>query len=308
MPRPAILLFLALVLAGQAARAEPVALRVRSVADGVYALVGDLAQRSPDNLGNNATFGLVVTGAGAVLIDSGGSDRGAAQIEAAVRTVTDAPIVAVINTGGQDHRWMGNARFKAKGARIIASAAAVADQAARVDAQVQMLNALVGAAGMAGTTPRRADETFDEALDLTLGGTAIQVRHAGAAHTPGHAFVWLPAQRVLFTGDGVYMDRMLGVIEVSDLKSWIAVFEAMAALDPKVVVPGHGEPAPLAKARTETYAYLVNLRDRVRAVIAAGGGESEAVEVDQSAFAHLANFDQLARRNALAAFVQLEFE
>jgi hypothetical protein len=52
------------------------ALEVRPVTDGVWAIVGEKAQRSPGNLGNNATFGLVLTETGAVLIDPGGSWRG----------------------------------------------------------------------------------------------------------------------------------------------------------------------------------------------------------------------------------------
>ena len=48
-------------------------LEVQPVTDGAWAIVDEKAQRSPENLGNNATFGLVVTAAGAELIDPGGS-------------------------------------------------------------------------------------------------------------------------------------------------------------------------------------------------------------------------------------------
>ena len=45
--------------------------------------MGELAQRSPDNLANNATFGVIDTSDGLVLVDPGGSAKGAAQIDAA---------------------------------------------------------------------------------------------------------------------------------------------------------------------------------------------------------------------------------
>ena len=93
-------------------------LEVQKIADDVYALVGDLGQRSAENLGNNATFGAVVTKEGVVLVDSGGSRAGAEAIEAALKTVTGKTVVAVINTGGQDHRWLGNGYFRAKGVRL----------------------------------------------------------------------------------------------------------------------------------------------------------------------------------------------
>src|SRR3990172_1560391 len=126
-------------------------LQVQKVTDGVYALVGEMEQRSPENLGNNATFGVIVTGDGVVLVDPGGSYNGAKQIHEAIRSISDKPVRLVINTGGQDHRWLGNGYFKAQGARLVASKAAVADQRARVTDQLIGLNRLVGEKLMAGT-------------------------------------------------------------------------------------------------------------------------------------------------------------
>ncbi|MFW5750616.1 MAG: MBL fold metallo-hydrolase, partial [Planctomycetota bacterium] len=103
-------------------------LDVEPVTDDVWAIVGPLEQRSPENLGNNASFGLVVTADGAVLIDPGGSWQGAEALHDAIRGVTDQPVTHVVNTGGQDHRWLGNGYWQAQGATVIASEAAVADQ------------------------------------------------------------------------------------------------------------------------------------------------------------------------------------
>lgn len=83
-------------------------LEIKPVTDGVWAIVGEKEQRSPENLANNATFGLVVTSDGAVLIDPGGSWRGAEALHDAIRSVTNQRVTHVINTGGQDHRWLGN--------------------------------------------------------------------------------------------------------------------------------------------------------------------------------------------------------
>ncbi len=52
------------------------ALEVQPVTEGVWAIVGEKEQRSPENLANNANFGLVVTEEGAVLVDPGGSWKG----------------------------------------------------------------------------------------------------------------------------------------------------------------------------------------------------------------------------------------
>ncbi|MCK4862206.1 MAG: MBL fold metallo-hydrolase, partial [Rhodobacteraceae bacterium] len=112
-----ILAFAAFLLSALPAHA----LDIQKVTDGVFAIVGPLDQRSPDNLANNATFGLVVTDDGAVLIDTGGSWLGAEELHAAVREVTDQPVKFVINSGGQDHRWIGNEYWQQQGADVIAS-------------------------------------------------------------------------------------------------------------------------------------------------------------------------------------------
>lgn len=283
-------------------------LEVQKVSDRVYAFVGETAQRSPDNLGNNATFGLVITDDGLVLIDPGGSEKGAAMLEAAIRTVSTRPVVLVINTGGQDHRWLGNHYWKQRGAQVIASAAAVADQKQRRDQQLAALSRFVGDEGMEGTVPVHADQTFKETQRLEKGGVRFRLHHAGQAHTPGDIYVYLPDEKTIFTGDIVYHDRLLGVGSQSNSKSWLEVFGEIEKLGPARVVPGHGKPGPFEKSRRETGDYLRTLRTRVAEFLDQGGTLEEISRVDQSEFRFLAVFDQLAGRNAHQVFQEMEFD
>ena len=308
MPGPFVtrlLCLLACMLGGTAVAGD---LQVRQVADDVYAIVGELGNRTAENLGNNATFGVVVTGEGVVLIDPGGTYAGAARLHEAIRSVTDAPVVRVINTGGQDHRWLGNDYFRQQGATVVASERAVADQQARVQDQFFALRALVGEEGLRGTEPVHADTRFVDELDFALGGTRFELRHVATAHTPGDSFVWLPEQRIVFSGDIVYTERMLGVIEVSSSREWLDAFAALAALEPLHVVPGHGEPTSLERARQDTEGYLRFLRDAVRRHMDGGGDITTIGTIDQSAYKHLLNFDQLAGRNAQKVYTELEWE
>lgn len=282
--------------------------RVDRLSDGIFALVGERGQRSPANLGNNATFGLIVTSEGAILVDAGGSYKGAAELDTAISSLTDQPVKIVINSGGQDHRWLGNGYWRERGARIIASSAAVADQKARGSQQLSMLMQLVGAEGMAGTEPVTAGEVFDERLELQLGGVGLELVHAGAAHTPGDCFVHLPTKSTVFAGDIVFVDRLLGVLPQSSSQSWIEAFKSMAALAPQHVVPGHGGATGLDKARADTLEYLVQLRDKVRQHMQAGGDMKTVAEIDQKQYQHLDQFEALSKRNAIAVFAELEFE
>ncbi|WP_192965914.1 MBL fold metallo-hydrolase [Phycobacter azelaicus] len=282
-------------------------LQVQQVTEDVWALVGPHSQRNAENLGNNATFGVVVTREGVVLMDPGGSWKGAAMIDAAIDQITDQPVTHVIDTGGQDHRWLGNGYWQAQGATVIASEPAVADQKDRLSMQMTMLSQLMGDE-LAGTEPSYADVTFDTDHGLSLGGLTFQIMHRGQAHTPGDSFVWLEERNVMFTGDIVYVERILGVGPQSNAKSWIQAFDAMAAVEPTHVVPGHGRATTLEQARADTYDYLVNLRSRIGELIEEGGDIMEAPEIDQSAFAGLEQFDSLAGRNAQTVYEQMEWE
>lgn len=284
------------------------ALELTQITDGAWAIVGPLEQRNPQNLANNATFGVVVTDAGVVLIDPGGSYKGAAAIDALIKTITDKPVTHVINTGGQDHRWLGNGYFKERGATIIASSAAVEDHKARVDDQFFGLTNLIGEDALAGTVDVYADTTFNETMDLTVGGVKFTLRHIAAAHTPGDAFVWLADRSVLFSGDIIYVARMLGVGSQSSAATWLDAFAAIEALNPKYIVPGHGPVTDLARARAETGNYLRFLRTEIGRIIDEGGSINDATAIDQSAFAYLKVYEQIKGRNAQQVFQQMEWE
>lgn len=283
------------------------ALKVQSVTEGVWAIVGEKQQRSPGNLANNATFGLVLTDTGAVLIDPGGSRKGAELLHDQIRKITSLPVTHVINTGGQDHRWLGNSFWQEQGAAVIASEAAVVDQHARASMQMTALAQLIGDA-LKGTEPSFADITFSDSYTLDVGGVRFEIVHSGAAHTPGDSYVWVPAKDTVFTGDIVYVERILGVGEQSSMSEWPASFEAVAATGASHVVPGHGSATTMARARSDTYDYLMNLRLQIGQLIEDGGDILSAPGVDQSAFAYLEQFDALAGRNAQSAYEQMEWE
>lgn len=282
-------------------------LEVQPVTDDVWALVGPMEQRNAENLANNATFGVVVTEKGVVLIDPGGSLKGAKMIDTAIGTITEQPVTHVINTGGQDHRWLGNGYWQAKGATVIASEAAVADHEERASQHMSALTQFLGA-GLDGTNPSYADVTFESDHMLDVGGFSFELMHRGAAHTPGDSFVWLDERDVMFTGDIVYVERILGNGPARDTDSWIAVFESMANFNPTHIVPGHGHATDLATARRDTYDYLVHLRTQIGALLDAGGDIMDAPDIDQSNWHYLKQFESLAGRNAQATYEEMEWE
>lgn len=295
------------LLAALPARAVDV--RFEKVVEGVYAFIGETGPRTESNEGLNANLGLVLTAEGAVLIDSGATFQGARQVHDAIRRVTPLPVRWVINTGGQDHRWLGNGYFLAQGAEVLAHAAGQADMANRGGEQLAALKQVMGpkADGTVPTFPSRWLQGPD--ASLALGGVRFEFKHRGGAHTPGEMLVWLPQQRVLFSGDVVYVDRMLGVLPVSNTRTWLDTFDEIERLAPERIVPGHGRVSDLARARADTRDYLAALRAHMKRAVDEGLDIGTAIKgFDTQPYQRLANSAELLPGNASRVYLEMERE
>lgn len=281
----------------------------KPVAPGVYAYVGDTEGRTYENEALNANIGLVVTPAGAVLIDPGATFKTGSAIAAAAKAVTPQPIKWVVNTGGQDHRWLGNGYFKGQGVEIIAHANAQADMTARGPEHLRA-NAPVLKDKQDGTEPvypTRWLQGPDNTLDF--GGVTLQFVHRNGGHTPGDMLVYLPVAGVVFTGDVVYVDRILGLHPVSKTKTWVASFEALEALKSQVVVPGHGNVTTLAQAQRDTGNLLKALRTHMGKAVENGTDIGAAVKsFDATPFKHLKHVDVWLPQLANLTYLEMEQE
>lgn len=84
------------------------------------------------------------------------------------------------------------------------------------------------------------DVTFGDSLTIHLGEREIRVLNHGRAVTPGDAFLHLPKERIVVTGDLLVnpVSFALGVYPTG----WLETLEKIDALDAGVIIPGHGEP------------------------------------------------------------------
>ena len=279
----------------------------KRVTESVYAIIGPLGQRSEANAGLNANYGFIVTPTGVILIDSGASAFGAAMLETAVKEVTPKPIRWVLNTGSQDHRWLGNDYFAKRGAEVHAMANTVKTQKAFFQQQLQGLERFVGQQ-LKGTVALQADQVHPAPEKaLTIDGVRIQWIETNA-HYPGDTMIYLPDASVVFTGDLVYVDRVLGVLPQSNVRKAQVGFQRLEAIRPKHVVPGHGRVTDLAQAKRETGDYYAFLIKNVGA--AARNMDSIGETLDKFAkpkqFMHLQNFSELHRSNMNRVFVDFE--
>ena len=89
---------------------------------------------------------------------------------------------------------------------------------------------------------------FRDEMSLWMGkDLEVKIMHVGPGHTKGDTIVWIPSEKVLFSGDLVEADAACYTGD-AQLEEWPATLDALAALGPEKVVPGRG-PALVGAAR-----------------------------------------------------------
>ncbi len=88
-------------------------------------------------------------------------------------------------------------------------------------------------------TPVLPTRTFEGELELTVGGKRVRLLEVGPAHTRGDVLVHSPEDRIVFTGDILFIEGTPIVWE-GPISNWIRACERIEAMDVDIVVPGHG--------------------------------------------------------------------
>ena len=277
MKRPLLIVLVCLAV-GLSARAQTTtrpAPRKIDVADGVYLFV--TAPYGAVGLDGNAI--VVTSNEGVLVFDSNGTPSAAAAVLTSIRALTTQPVKYVVHSHWHWDHWYGAQVYKQsfpnvkvishEKSREMMAGPAIAFNQPGLDSQLPGYVATLEKrikAGRAAKPPASdlatlqqsladarffldqkrsvkpvlADQTFKDRLDLNLGGREIQILHAGRAVTPGDAFMYLPKERVVVTGD--LLVNPISFALSSYPSEWLKALEAIDALDSAVIVPGHGEP------------------------------------------------------------------
>ncbi|MFD3720822.1 MBL fold metallo-hydrolase [Streptomyces sp. NPDC058674] len=212
-------------------------------AAGVYAYV------QPDGgwCLNNAGF---VTGGGrTLLVDTAATERRALALRAAVAAAGAAPPRTVVNTHHHGDHTYGNGVF-APEALVLGHDNARSEQLAAG----HQLEAIWPATDFGAIEITPPDLTYSDRMTLYVGEAEVQVIHPGVAHTTGDSIVWLPRQRVVFTGDLVFAEGT-PFLAMGSLSGSLRALELLRSLGAETVVPGHG-PLTDGSAYEATARYL----------------------------------------------------
>ncbi|MEM6465453.1 MAG: MBL fold metallo-hydrolase [Pseudomonadota bacterium] len=274
----------------------------------VWSAIGATAPPTYENSGHNNNLSFIVTGDGVVVINGGAAYILAEALHAEIQAITDQPVKLVIDENGQGHAMLGNSYWAEQGVPILAHVDAAHEIETRGNRILESMKRY-NRDKADGTFVAPPTETFEDTRVIELGDFRIEVLYLGPAHGPGDTQVWLPEQSLVIAGDMAFHQRMLPIFEDTIVYDWIETWDAgFEALGATYVIPGHGTPTNMAQVRKYTRDYLLYLREKVGAYLDEGGDLAGAYYIDQSPYAHLDTFEELAKRNAGRVFEQMEFE
>lgn len=157
---------------------------------------------------------------------------------------------------------------------------------ARLEASLGVTEAHYRAVQETVVTPPNV--TFTDVMTIHKGGREVQLHFLGRGHTGGDTMVFLPAERVVFTGDFFEGRPGAGVLSYlgdSFIDEWPASLERLKALDFDVIVPGHGAPLRERQQITDFQNYLRALWTQAAALRQQGVTAEEAAKrIDLSRF------------------------
>jgi glyoxylase-like metal-dependent hydrolase (beta-lactamase superfamily II) len=307
MPFHRLLFVLLLVPGWVMAEAVPDKLELTKVTDRVYSAIGETAPATYENNGHNNNLSFIITEKGVVVMNGGDSYLLARALHNSIRSVTDKSVKYIVDENAQGHAMLGNSYWRDQGVPIIAHEIAIDEFREHGGIKLAAMENR-NKEKAKGTYVAVPDIGFSDRYDLDMGDVQIELHYFGPGHSPGDIALWIPREKLLITGDLGFHQRLLAVFDDTDAEAWIDSFDKMSTLNPDIVIPGHGAPTTLDVVARITRGYLVFLRTAVIEILERGGGLDEAYNIDQSDYAHLDTYEELAAKNAGRVYQHLEFD
>ena len=235
------------------------------VAKGIYLFM----TRPYGEVGLDGNSVAILSNDGVLVFDSNGTPAASALVLAEIRKLTDKPVRYVVNSHWHWDHWYGTETYtKAfpevkviahEKTRAMMAGPALEFNRPGIESQLP---------GYVGMLEKRAAqdpsvqpaleearffldqkknaklvlpaETYTGTRTVKLGEHEIQLRHVDRAVTPGDTFLYLPAEKIVITGD--LLVNPIAFALSSYPSGWLRTLEAIDALDAAIIVPGHGEP------------------------------------------------------------------
>ncbi len=213
--------------------------------------------------GGGGNSGVIIGDKGVIVVDAKTTPAAGKQLLDEIAKITPKPVTTVIETHSDGDHVNGLASFPTGiGAWIIAHENNKKEQDAALAA---------GGRGVppAGHLPTQAISKNKE--DLKIDGEKIEVHHWANAHTSGDLVVFLPSEKIVFTGDIITTqpDALIHLEKNGSSEGWVTTAKGTEALNADQFVPGHGN--VMTKAEVQKKATDVSAkREKIKALVAQG--------------------------------------
>jgi glyoxylase-like metal-dependent hydrolase (beta-lactamase superfamily II) len=283
--------------------------RFERIADDIYMA----AATGAVNVGSNTV--VIVNERDVMIVDSHITPASARALVEDIKSITDKPIRYVVNTHyhfdhahgnqifGPEVQVIGHEFTRAKLSGDVMSEKTYISFNGGIPAQLEQQRAQLAAeteperraqlesrlkyneahwAALQEVKPTPPNVTLRDRMTLYLGGREIQLIHPGRAHTGGDVIVYLPAERIICTGDAM----TAGTAYMGDgfIDEWDETLETIVTLDFETVLPGHGAPFQGKERLGQFRDYLRELWKQAAALKAEGVSAADAApRIDLSA-------------------------
>ncbi len=280
-------------------------LKPQKVSENIWCFFGKTEVPSKENGGFMANSCYIKAKDSYILIDTGANYNFAKQAYEAMQKIEDLKVSTIIITHEHDDHWMGNSFYKDRFNSTIYAPKSI-NENYNENSKPRIFE-ILDKNEMENTKVIKADVVVSDEKVINISDKTIKIIPTKlTAHTKDDLIVYLPDEKVIFTGDIIMNQRVTSNRDGSVIGTLKAI-DLINSYDWNTLIAGHGTITD-KKATDFTTKYFTLLKTRVLEAIEAGITADEISKVvTMDDFKDIAMFDELNSRNVFDAFRELEF-
>ncbi len=200
-----------------------------------------------------------------IIVDAGQEPDSGREVVDKLKKITDKPVKYVVITHYHDDHIMAIPWFKKQGAAVIAH-----EETNSIITEMgnKLIDQRINIFGKDRPELKEilkdavidvADLTFKEKMTIGSGDERVELLYFGPARTPSDIFLWLPKEKILFTGDAINKSVQPINYDYPNIKQWTATMQSAMELAPVLYLAGHGTPF-----KTDTVKEIINYYNDLR--------------------------------------------